>query len=48
MKFKNDESGQVMVFTLLAMTMLCGFMALAIDVGMPLHRRAKRNGADCR
>lgn len=41
MRFKNDESGQVMVFTLLAMTVLCGFMALAIDVGTLF--RAKRN-----
>ncbi len=41
MKFKNDESGQILVFTLLSMTMLFGFMALAIDVGILF--RAKRN-----
>jgi Flp pilus assembly protein TadG len=41
MRFKNDESGQVLVMTLLSMTILCGFMAMAIDVGMLF--RAKRN-----
>ncbi len=37
----KDESGQVLVLTVLSMTVLVGFLALAIDVGMLF--RAKRN-----
>ena len=37
----KDEAGQVLVMTALSMTVLVGFMALAIDVGMLF--RAKRN-----
>jgi Flp pilus assembly protein TadG len=37
----RDESGQVMVLTVLCMTCLIGFLALAIDVGLVF--RAKRN-----
>ncbi len=40
-KILNDESGQVMVLTVLCMTVLFGFLALAIDVGLLF--RAKRN-----
>jgi len=39
MRFRNEE-GQVMVFTLLCMTCLLGFVALATDVGVML--KAKR------
>lgn len=44
MKFARklkDESGQAMILTLLCMTCLLGFVALAADVGTLLH--AKRN-----
>jgi len=41
MKIYRDESGQVMVLTLLCMTCFIGFMALAIDVGLIF--RAKRH-----
>ncbi|HEV2484945.1 MAG TPA: Tad domain-containing protein [Terracidiphilus sp.] len=41
MNFRNGESGQVMVMTLLCMAVLLGFVALAVDVGMLFH--AKRN-----
>lgn len=41
MKSLKDESGQVLVMTVLCMTVLMGFMALAIDVGLLF--RAKRN-----
>jgi Putative Flp pilus-assembly TadE/G-like len=37
----KDERGQVLVITLLSMTVLLGFMALAVDVGVLF--RAKRN-----
>ena len=40
MRVLKDERGQVMVLTILCMTVLLGFVALAIDVGMLL--RAKR------
>jgi hypothetical protein len=39
-KFRN-ENGQALIFTALSMSMLLGFMALAIDVGLLF--RAKRN-----
>jgi Flp pilus assembly protein TadG len=41
MKMRSDESGQVLVLVALSMTLLMGFMALAIDVGVLF--RAKRN-----
>jgi hypothetical protein len=41
MKFLKDENGQTLVLTVLAMTVVLGFIALAIDVGMLF--RAKRN-----
>jgi len=41
MRFRDDESGQMLVLTALCMTMLMGFLALAIDVGILF--RAKRN-----
>lgn len=41
MRFLKDENGQTLVLTALAMTVLLGFMALAIDVGVLF--RAKRN-----
>jgi Flp pilus assembly protein TadG len=37
----RDESGQVLVLTVLCMTIFIGFMALAVDVGLVF--RAKRN-----
>lgn len=37
----RDESGQAVIFTLLCMTVLLGFVAFAVDVGMLF--RAKRN-----
>jgi hypothetical protein len=33
MRIRNDESGQVLILTALSMTMLFGFLALAVDVG---------------
>ncbi len=41
MKILKDQTGQVLVMTALSMTVLVGFLALAIDVGMLF--RAKRN-----
>jgi Flp pilus assembly protein TadG len=41
MRFRDDESGQMLVLTALCMTMLMGFLALAIDVGVLF--RSKRN-----
>ena len=40
-KFLKDESGQVLVLTLVSATLLMAFMALAIDVGILF--RARRN-----
>jgi hypothetical protein len=46
-KRKNLEGGQVMVFLVLGMVGLIGFMALAIDGGMIMvERRAVQSGAD--
>lgn len=39
MKKRKDESGQVLIMTLLCMTVLMGFMALAIDVGLLYNSR---------
>src|ERR1035441_7238132 len=41
MAVPKGESGQVLIMTVLAMTVLLGFMALAIDVGFLF--RARRN-----
>ena len=41
MRIRNDESGQVLVITVLCMTVLMGFMGLAVDVGLLF--RAQRN-----
>jgi len=40
MRFRNDESGQMLVLTAVCMTVLMGFLALAVDVGTLF--RAKR------
>lgn len=40
-KFKRDESGQVLVIVALSLVVLLGFTALAIDVGMMMHKRAQ-------
>ncbi len=41
LRIRNDESGQVLVITVLCMTVLMGFMGLAVDVGLLF--RAQRN-----
>lgn len=41
MRIRKDESGQVLVMTVLSMVVLLGFMALALDVSLLF--RAKRN-----
>jgi Flp pilus assembly protein TadG len=41
MRLRDEESGQMLVLTALCMTVLMGFLAMAIDVGMLF--RAKRN-----
>jgi len=41
MSWRDDDSGQMLVLTALCLTILMGFLALAIDVGMLF--RAKRN-----
>lgn len=41
MRFMKDESGQMLVLTALTMTLLFGFVALAVDVGVAF--RARRN-----
>ena len=41
MRLRDDESGQMLVLTALCMTLLMGFLALAVDVGILF--RAKRN-----
>jgi Putative Flp pilus-assembly TadE/G-like len=46
-RFANDESGQVLVLTVLTMTLLMGMMALAIDVGLLFRaRRVAQTAAD--
>src|ERR1017187_4790287 len=47
MIFRRDEHGQVLVLTALCMTILFGFMALAIDVGLLFNDKRKlQNAAD--
>jgi Flp pilus assembly protein TadG len=41
MKALKDERGQVLILTALALLVLLGFLALAVDVGVLF--RAKRN-----
>ena len=44
---KNEESGQVLVLVALSLTVLCGFVALAIDVGgMVAQKSQLQNAAD--
>ena len=47
MIFRRDEHGQVLVLTALCMTILFGFMAFAIDVGLLFNDKRKlQNAAD--
>ena len=47
MKIRNDERGQVAVVAALSMTVVFGFMALAIDVGLLFNAHRKlQNAAD--
>lgn len=47
MRFLKDESGQALVMSILFMTLLLGFMALAVDVGILFRaRRAVQSAAD--
>jgi len=39
MKFGKDESGQALVMTAVSMSLLMGFLALAVDVGMLFRER---------
>ena len=39
MKIRKGESGQVLVLTALSMTLMLGFVGLAVDVGMLFHAR---------
>lgn len=44
----SDESGQVLVLTAICMTVLVGFLACAMDVGMLLYqKRLAQTAADC-
>ena len=45
MRFWKDESGQALVMTILFMTMLLAFMALAVDVGILFRARRVVQGA---
>lgn len=47
MRFRKDESGQIMIVAALSMTVILGFMALAIDVGLLFNQKRKlQNAAD--
>ena len=47
MRFRNGESGQMIVMLAISMTALMGFMALAVDVGILFHvRREVQIAAD--
>lgn len=47
MNFRKDESGQILVLAALSMTVIFGFMALAIDVGLLFNAKRKlQNAAD--
>ena len=43
--FRKGESGQILVITALSMTILFGFMALAIDVGLLFNAKRKLQNA---
>jgi Flp pilus assembly protein TadG len=45
MSFRRDESGQVLILTTLSMTILFGFMAFAIDVGLLFNAKRKLQNA---
>ena len=48
MKLLREESGQVIVFTAMCITVLLGFMALATDIGFLLNdKRQVQTAADC-
>jgi hypothetical protein len=47
MKTRHDERGQALVISILAMTVLIGFVALASDIGVMLHeKRLLQTAAD--
>lgn len=47
MKIKRDENGQALIITILCMTCLLGFTALATDVGIMVHeKRITQTAAD--
>src|ERR1700735_495423 len=47
MKILRDESGQVMILTVLCVTCLLGFVAMAVDVGIMLRtKRVLQTAAD--
>jgi hypothetical protein len=47
MSFRKNESGQILVLTALCMTVIFGFVALAIDVGLLFNAKRKlQNAAD--
>jgi len=47
MRFRRDESGQIIVLAALGMTVIFGFLALAIDVGLLFNAKRKlQNCAD--
>jgi Flp pilus assembly protein TadG len=43
--FRRDENGQIMILAALSMTVIFGFMALAIDVGMLFNAKRKLQNA---
>ncbi len=43
--FRKAESGQILVITALSMTVLLGFMAIAINVGLLFNARRKLQNA---
>jgi Flp pilus assembly protein TadG len=48
MKLRRDERGQVLVLAALWMTLLLGFLGLAVDTGFLFHaRRVAQTAADC-
>jgi hypothetical protein len=47
MRFRDEESGQMLVLTAVSMTLFCAFMALAIDVGALFRaQRIAQSAAD--
>ena len=45
MRIWKEENGQVLVFTALSMTLLLGFMGMAVDVGSLFHDRRNQQTA---